>query len=176
VEPRRRSRPGCSDYQSRGFLGSGAAACPSGEWQVAIARRQLFLQLWIDKGDAVGIFQDELLGPAISQQGHAVARDRKAVGAVRCLFDDTQQASAHRFGAGHPHLGTLQGIEEGGRGVERCPVEGEIDKSLRQRLATRQSDLAGSAAIVIADSSRLTGWSHAEACFRSPLRSTMSGR
>src|SRR6516162_1406191 len=43
------------------------------------------------------------------------------------------------------------GIEEGGRRVERCPVEGEIDKGLRQRLAAGQSNLAGSAAIVIDD-------------------------
>src|SRR6202011_4909576 len=35
--------------------------------------------------------------------------------------------------------------------IERCPVEREIDKGLRQRLATRQSDLAGGAAIVIDD-------------------------
>ena len=34
--------------------------------------------------------------------------------------------------------GALQGIEEGGRRVECCSVEGEIDKRLGQRLATRR--------------------------------------
>ena len=42
-------------------------------------------------------------------------------------------------------------MRRGGRRIERCPVEREIDKGLRQRLATRQSDLAGGAAIVIDD-------------------------
>ena len=50
--------------------------------------------------------------------------------------------------------GALQGIEEGGRRLECCSVEGEIDKRLGQRLATRQSDLAGGAAIVIDDERR----------------------
>jgi hypothetical protein len=92
-----------------------------------------------------------LLNSAIGQQGDPVARDHKAIGAARGLLDHSQQASAHRLCAGHPHLGTLQGIQEGGRRVECCSVEGEIDKGLGQRLATRQSDLTGGAAIVIDD-------------------------
>src|SRR5258705_2156031 len=40
--------------------------------------------------------------------------------AARGLLDHSQQASAHRLCAGRPHLGTLQGIQEGERRVEGC--------------------------------------------------------
>ena len=42
-------------------------------------------------------------------------------------------------------------MRRAGAEFERCPVEREIDKGLRQGLATRQSDLAGGAVVVIDD-------------------------
>jgi len=83
------------------------------------SRGDLFLQLGIDKGDAVGILQDELLDSRIGHQGHPVARDCKAVSPARGFFDDAQQAPAHWLCAGHPDLGALQRVEESGRRVER---------------------------------------------------------
>ena len=57
----------------------------------------------------------------------------------------------HRLCAGHPHLGTLQRVEERGCRVERCVAERKIDKALRQWLAAGEGDLAGGTTIVIDD-------------------------
>jgi hypothetical protein len=113
-------------------------------------RVDLGSQFGIDEGDGLGLLQDKL--------AHALGRDQadpvalggaEAVGQGHGLGPGAQDAAFEVAVASRAQLRALQGVEQGGRGLQRLGPERQIAERLGQRLAPRQADLTDDARVVV---------------------------
>jgi hypothetical protein len=106
---------------------------------------------WIDKFDSVEIAQDDLPQAAIGQHADTGAGIGAAIRIAHGVVAGMDQPARDRLIAADTDVRSLQRVQQIGDRSERRRVERHVGKTLRQRLAAGQGDLAGAAVAVVDD-------------------------